>query len=206
MRRNGWALAGMAGAALAVAGCGSSDDDASTQAAAGGSTMQAATSGGDMQMSTTAGGMSMQMTQLAKADQGDEEISLSAMTPETFYVSDGTKLRKQAPGPDDKAHMMVTVSDRESGIRLPDATVTLRLTDADGRTVFDGPLYQMIGRGMGLHYGENVPLPQDGRYEATLVVGPSRVGRHQSVQDSWMTTERVKLAFEWNGTQASPAS
>jgi len=182
---------------LALAGCGSSGG--------GTNAMTDMAMGSSMDMGSTAPA-AMDMTQLAKATQGDEEIVLSAMAPETFYVSDGTGLRKQAPGPDDRAHMMVTVSDRASGIRLPDATVTLRLTGPTGRSVFDGPLYPMIGRGMGMHYGENVPLPQTGRYHASLVVGPSRIGRHRSVRTAWTSAHRIDLAFAWDGSKAAPAT
>ena len=146
------------------------------------------------------------MAVLAQSTQGDMQVGLEAMAPETFFVSEGAGLRRQSPGPDAKRHMMVVLTDRQSGIRLPDATVTLRLSTAAGRTVFDGPLYPMIGRGMGMHYGENVPLPVGGTYTAQLVVGPPRIGRHMDSQTAWTKPVRLEQRFSWDGRTARAAS
>ena len=173
----------------AVAGCGSQQDGSAPAATA------------------AASPMSMPgMATLAQSTSGDMLVGLEAMAPETFFVSEGTRLRRQSPGPDAEQHMMVTLTDRRSGIRLPDATVTLRLATAAGRTVYDGPLYPMIGRGMGMHYGENVPLPTSGTYTAHLVVGPPRIGRHMDSQTAWTRPVRLEQRFSWDGRAARAAS
>ena len=181
-----------AAAALSAAGCGSSDEPATTTTAASRAAAAPMAMGG--------------MSELATATRDDLRVGLEAMAPETFFVSEGARLRRQSPGRDAARHMMVTLSDRASGIRLPDATVTLRLTAPSGRTAFDGPLYPMIGRGMGMHYGENVPLPERGAYRAQLVVGPPRIGRHMDSQTAWTEPVRVDAGFTWDGTRAAPAA
>jgi hypothetical protein len=139
------------------------------------------------------------MVTLAETETEDLAVELHAMPPELFYVSEGDDFRPQRPSPADSAHLMVSVSDKQSGVRLPDATVTVRITDASGATAFEGPLYPMVGRGMGLHYGENVELADAGRYEVELVIGPPRVGRHRAVQDAWNETTRITQAIEFDG-------
>ena len=176
----------------AVAGCGSQQDGSPA----------AKTTDASSAMSMSMPGMAT----LAQSTSGDMQVGLEAMAPETFFVSEGARLRRQSPAPDAKQHMMVTLTDRQSGIRLPDATVTLRLATAAGRTVYDGPLYPMIGRGMGMHYGENVPLPTSGSYTAQLVVGPPRIGRHMDSQGAWTTPVRLEQRFTWDGRSARPAS
>jgi hypothetical protein len=139
------------------------------------------------------------MVVLAETETKDLSVELHAMPPELFYVSEGDDFRPQEPSPKDSAHLMVSVSDKESGVRLPDATVTVRITDQSGATAFEGPLYPMVGRGMGLHYGENVQLADAGRYEIELVIGPPRVGRHRAVQNAWNETTSIKQTIEFDG-------
>jgi len=139
------------------------------------------------------------MVTLAESETEDLAIELHAMPPELFYVSEGDDFRPQRPSPKDSAHLMVSLSDKASGVRLPEATVTIRITDATGATAFEGPLYPMVGRGMGLHYGENVQLADAGKYLVELVIGPPRVGRHQAVQNAWNKTTRIEQAIQFDG-------
>ena len=139
------------------------------------------------------------MVTLAETETEDLAIELHAMPPELFYVSEGDDFRPQRPSPEDTAHLMVSLSDKESDVRLPESTVTVRVTDEAGETAFEGPLYPMVGRGMGLHYGENVQLADAGRYDVELVVGPPRVGRHRAVQNAWNRTERITQAIQFDG-------
>lgn len=187
-----------AAAALTLAACGS-DDSSPTASAANpqepSQAMDMSAGGGDM------GGM----TKLAETDPtSDLDVGLFAMPPETFYVSEGDGLRKQAPAKTDDAHLMVTLADKESGVRLPDATVTAQVLDAKGATAFEGPLYPMVGRGMGLHYGENVDVGAPGDYDVKLTIGPPRVGRHRAVQNAWSKTTKVVQKVTFDGKKFAP--
>lgn len=139
------------------------------------------------------------MVTLAKTETSDLAVELHSMPPELFYVSEGDGFRPQRPSAKDSAHFMVTLADKESAVRLPEATVTTRITGEDGETAFEGPLYPMVGRGMGLHYGENIELPRAGRYTVRLVIGPPRIGRHRAVQKAWNTPARIEQAVEFDG-------
>lgn len=188
--------------ALTVAACGSDDSSsaapAKPKAAASmdGMKMPASSSGG---MADMAG-----MVKLADSKTGDLDVGLLAMPPETFYVSEGDGLRKQAPTKTDNAHLMVTVADKVSQVRLPDASVTAKVAGADGRVAFEGPLYPMVGRGMGLHYGENVAFGTPGDYAVTLTVGPPRVGRHRAVENAWTKTVKVTQKVRFDGKTVAP--
>jgi uncharacterized protein involved in high-affinity Fe2+ transport len=140
---------------------------------------------------------------LAVSETDDLRVELHAMAPELFYVSEGDRLRPQRPTQADDAHLMVTVADKASGVRLPDATVTVRLTDEGGATAFEGPLYPMVGRGMGLHYGENVDVEAAGVYDVLLTVGPPRVGRHRAVAKAWNRTTTIRQKVRYDGAAFS---
>lgn len=196
--------AGEAAAAGGHAGHGG-DHEAATAAGEATPTAEggghASHSGTDTTDTPTADGEDMSsMVTLAETETEDLAIELHAMPPELFYVSEGDDFRPQNPSERDSAHLMVSVSDKASGVRLPDATVTVRITDEAGATAFEGPLYPMVGRGMGLHYGENVQLADAGRYEVELVIGPPRVGRHRAVQNAWNRTARLKQAIAFDGS------
>ncbi len=128
------------------------------------------------------------------------KLTLETMAPETFYVPDGAGQVKQ---PDEGRHDPPDGRARRcrERHRLPDATVTVRITGAAG-TAFDGPLYPMIGRGDGLHYGENIALSTPGDYTVQLVASPPKVGRHTDVEQAWSSTIRTSFAFSWDGKMA----
>ena len=195
-------VASAAALALTVSACGS--DAAPTDKGAG--TKPAATGGEMKGMDMSAGGGEMSgMKKLSQSDPAsDLDVGLFAMPPERFYVSEGDGLREQTPAKGDDAHLMVTLADKESGVRLPDATVTARVVDAKGATAFEGPLYPMVGRGMGLHYGENVDVGEPGEYDVKLTVGPPRVGRHKAVENAWSKTTKVDQKVTFDGKTFSP--
>lgn len=211
------AVALAVGLAVGLAGCGTADQDA---ADVGGSTTAASNPGGSggggdhAQHSGSGGATSANnapaddmegMVTLATVEEGDVEVQLHAMPPELFYVSEGDRQRAQRPAKTDDAHLMVTLADRESSVRLPDATIVARVRDSSGATVFEGPLYPMVGRGMGLHYGENVSLGKPGKYDIELTIGPPRVGRHRAVEDAWSQTRKISQSAQFNGKTLEPA-
>jgi len=190
-------------AALGLAACGGGHDDHGATVSASGTT--AAASGHDMSghamggHGTTGGAEQMRMTRLGTATAGDQRIELDVTDPTTFSVYEGDRLVRHAPRKGENAHVMLLLSDARSGDRLPDASITLRITDERGRVVSTGPQYPMIGMGMGIHYGDNVTIPKHGRYVAQLVIGPPRIGRHADVVDRWTGTTRTTIPFTWDG-------
>ena len=139
------------------------------------------------------------MVTLAETTEEDLEVQLHAMPPERFFVSEGDAMREQKPTDGDDAHLMVTLADAESGVRLPDATVTARVMDGKEQTTFEGPLYPMVGRGTGLHYGENVVVGEPGEYTVELTIGPPRVGRHRAVETAWSKTRKITQQVSFDG-------
>jgi hypothetical protein len=203
-RRACSALATVATAAL-LAGCGGDDTSSNVSAsgtAVGGHDMSGMDMGGTTPSAASqkSHASTMQMKKLGTATKNGEAVELDISEPVTFSVFEGEKLVKHAPRKDQNAHVMLLLSDAETGDRLPDATITLRITDAAGKVVSSGPQYPMIGMGMGIHYGDNVSLPKAGKYVAQLVVGPPRIGRHADTTDRWNTTTRMSIPFTWDGT------
>lgn len=205
-RRSTAALAALALAA-AVTGCGG-DDDATSNVSASGTSATGATSSAEHSGHSEHGGSSdaagggtatMRMQRLGSTTAGDQKVELDVSEPVTFSVHEGERLVEHAPRKGENAHVMLLLSDAQSGDRLPDSTITLRITDEVGKVVSSGPQYPMIGMGMGIHYGDNVTIPKAGKYVAQLVIGPPRIGRHSDVTDRWNTTTKASIPFEWKG-------
>lgn len=201
--------------ALLLSGCGSDDD--ATNVEASGSTAPAARTatthdaadgdhaghgddhashGGDHGGHGDHGDMAS--VKLGTKTSGHVRVEVAAMKEAVeFTVAEGGKMRKHPPAPGDNAHVMVLVSDAESRDRLPDAAVTAQITGPGGVAVHNGPLYPMIGMGVGLHYGDNMKLAKSGAYEATIVVGPPQIGRHPESVERYEKPVRLEVPFEW---------
>ncbi|WP_320670875.1 iron transporter [Patulibacter defluvii] len=141
----------------------------------------------------------MSSVRLGSAQRDDLRVEVAAMREAvTFTVSEGGRMRKHPPAPGDNAHVMVLVSDADSRDRLPDAAVTAQITGPGGVAVHNGPLYPMVGMGVGLHYGDNMRLARSGRYRASIVVGPPQIGRHPEVADRYRKPVRLDVPFTWD--------
>lgn len=202
--------------ALLLSGCGSDDDASNVEAT--GSTAPAA------QTATTAGGEhaghdgaaadghashgdeagghgdhgEMASVKLGEKTAGHVRVEIAAMKEAVeFTAAEGGQQRKHPPAPGDNAHVMVLVSDAESRDRLPDAAVTAQITGPGGVAVHNGPLYPMIGMGVGLHYGDNMQLAKTGSYKAVIVVGPPQVGRHPESVERYDEPVKLEVPFEW---------
>lgn len=193
--------------ALILAGCGGGEDAPAAVSASGTTapghdghdTSAAAAGAAPSRADQEASASTTRMVRLGSVTAGDEKVELDAGEPVTFAVPEGEGLVRHAPRAGENAHVMLTLSDAETGDRLPDATITLRITDEAGKVVASGPQYPMIGMGMGIHYGDNVTLPRAGRYVAQLVIGPPRIGRHAEVADRWNGTRKASIPFVWKG-------
>lgn len=124
-------------------------------------------------------------------------IEVVSMGPETFTVEEGDRTIVHRPSPDDNVHLMVTLADERTGERIPYSSVQIALSK-DGRRVVDTRLWPMISQHVGMHYGENLSLPESGRYEAVLTVGAPAVARHEELADKW--TRPVKITFDLDWT------
>ena len=119
-------------------------------------------------------------------------ITAEAMTPVPFLIYNGTTMQEVKPAKNTSFHLMVTLSDAQTNVAIPYASVWATIT-AGGKTPFDESLWPMISRYMGPHYGNNVVLPGAGTYHLSLLVSPPVSARHIEYQDVWLTSHRVNL-------------
>jgi hypothetical protein len=112
------------------------------------------------------------MRLLEPVSAGDYALAPMLTYPHPFWVVTGTDRQLVEPDGDRGIHLMVIVWDRETGVVLPgDAEPTVTI-ERDGRRVTARSLWPMLSQEMGVHFGDNVSLPADGTYTATVDLPP----------------------------------
>jgi len=202
----GFLLLGVLIGALLVIAFGSGDTT-STPSPAGSSASNS--SGGGMNMGTSAtsgasaGGIKpVPMQQLGVADWQGMKITADAMTPVPFIVYNGTTSQEIKPAKNTSFHLMVQLTDAQTGVAIPYASVWATVTKGSAMP-FDARLWPMISRYMGPHYGDDVSLPGAGTYKLTLLVSPPVSARHVEYQNVWLKPHQVTFTFHWAATPAS---
>jgi len=208
--RAGLAAAAAGLAVIIVAGCGSSGP-ATSASVQQGRAAPAATSAGTgsmsgMNMSGTKGAASsgmaaggikpVPMQVLGTATWQGMKITAKAMTAVPFLIYNGTSMREVKPAKNASFHLMVFLSDAQTGVVIPYASVWATITEG-AKTRFDGSLWPMISRYMGPHYGDDVSLPGAGTYKLALLVSPPVSARHMEYQDVWLKPHKASFTFHW---------
>jgi hypothetical protein len=199
----------LAAGALLAAGCASANKTTSTSAsaAAGGSAATSTSSsmtGMDMGAGSSGGGPSASVdgikpvpTQvLGSATWQGMKITARAMTAVPFVIYNGTSTQMVKPGPHTSFHLMVMLTDAQTGVAIPYSTVWATISKA-GKVVYDERQWPMISRYMGPHYGNDVSVPGAGTYQLSLLVSPPVSARHVEYQGVWLKPHRIDATFHW---------
>ena len=124
------------------------------------------------------------------------KISAEATTPLPFVIYNGTSEQMVKAGPKTSFHLMVMLSDDQTGVAIPYASVWATISHK-GKTYYDARQWPMISRYMGPHYGNDVSVPGAGDYQMSLLVSPPVSARHVEYQNVWLHPHRVNFTFHW---------
>jgi uncharacterized protein involved in high-affinity Fe2+ transport len=203
-RRPAKVLAALALLAIA-AGC---DATKPTTAGSTSSAMSSASSSSSMSgMSATpakgaAMPVAMPIVPLASTTWEGMKIEARAMAPVPFVVVTGTSEKVVRPSDREDMHLMVMLTDAETGVDIPYATVWATVRQGS-KIVYDNRQWPMLSRYMGPHYGNDVALPGPGTYNLSLLIGPPQSARHMEYAKVWLKPHRVEITFKWPGTTKS---
>jgi Fe2+ transport protein len=198
----------IAAVATALAGCASAEKNLTVPSSTTATSASANSSSGMAGMnmgsgsSTTAGSVSVDgikavPTQpLGSAIWQGMKISAEATTPLPFVIYNGTSEQTVKPGPNASFHLMVMLSDAQTGVAIPYASVWATISQK-GEIDYDARQWPMISRYMGPHYGNDVSVPGTGTYQLSLLVSPPVSARHVEYQNVWLRPHRVNLTFHW---------
>ncbi|ELY94934.1 hypothetical protein C482_17713 [Natrialba chahannaoensis JCM 10990] len=142
------------------------------------------------------------------------EISLSAMRPHSFWTGAGTERARADLRSHHTLHLMASVRDAESEVAVP-TTVTTRIEHADSGDSTDSPdatdtantaadtvdqrtPWPMRSQRMGFHYGDNISLPGEGTYKATIRLDPPTIHLADEFADRIDQPVTITIQFEYN--------
>jgi hypothetical protein len=114
------------------------------------------------------------------------KITAQAMTPVPFLIYNGTTMQEVNPSRDVSFHLMVDLSDAQTNVAIPYASVWGTIKQG-GETPFDESPWPMISRYMGPHYGNDVAL-----------ISPPVSARHVEYRDVRLKPHTVPFTFRWH--------
>ncbi len=124
------------------------------------------------------------------------KISVEATTPLPFVIYNGTSEQMVKAGPKTSFHLMVMLSDDQTGVAIPYASVWATIKHGS-KIYYDARQWPMISRYMGPHYGNDVSVPGAGTYQMSLLVSPPVSARHVEYQNVWLHPHKVNFTFHW---------
>ena len=135
------------------------------------------------------------MRHLPIVEAGEYALSPMLTYPHSFWLVTGTEREEVIPDGGRDVHLMVTVWDAETGQVLPvDAGATMRVLK-DDEIVDQRAPWPMISQTMGFHFGDNVPLSEDGTYTVEVDLNPIEVRKTGGFADRF--EERATASFEF---------
>jgi hypothetical protein len=195
-------LAGCASADKNAASTGSQTSSAGTADAMAGMSMAGPSkdvNGGSVTATTVAGLKVVPTTVLASATWQGMRITAEARTALPFVIYNGSSEQEVKPGRRSSFHLMVMLSDAQTGVAIPYASVWATISRA-GKVVYDERQWAMISRYMGPHYGNDVSLPDSGTYQLSLLISPPASARHMEYANVWAQPHRVNFTFHWRAS------
>ncbi|MDG5817548.1 hypothetical protein [Natronococcus sp. A-GB7] len=135
------------------------------------------------------------MLPLGSATVDGLEVSLSATRPHSFWTVAGDERARADVRDHHDVHLMATVTDAETGLTVP-TSVSTAIRNREGR-IDERTLWPMLSQRMGFHYGDNVPLGEDGPRVATLRIEPTSVDAAGVLADRLESPRTVDLEFEY---------
>lgn len=120
--------------------------------------------------------------------------------PHRFWSVTGQKTNKVSIQQDDTIHLMGAVWDKETGIVLPAANVSVEVTQG-GTRIDKRSLWPMLSQNMGYHFGDNVSLNGSGLYTAKVRIGRIQSRRTGRLNGRFGQTVTLKKEFKYREQQ-----
>ncbi|WP_122088246.1 iron transporter [Halalkalicoccus subterraneus] len=127
-------------------------------------------------------------------------LSVSATRPHRFWTIAGRETNQIAMREAHSVHLMVSVLEPDTRRFVP-AEVRVSIRRGDDR-VLDRALWPMLSQRMAIHYGDNVALPDAGRYRVVIRVLPRGTGRFsEAFEPTTVTVEFEYVPDEIEGVE-----
>ena len=138
------------------------------------------------------------MRHLDPIEAGEFELLPMVTYPHRFWNVTGTEITAAEPDGDD-VHLMVAVRDAETGTILPVETGLQIQVGPVGESKTPHAPWPMISQPMGFHFGDNIPLGEDGSYEVDVTVGSLDVELTGEFEGRFDESATGTFSFEFDG-------
>ncbi|KDE58999.1 hypothetical protein EL22_00850 [Halostagnicola sp. A56] len=139
------------------------------------------------------------MEMLEPVEAGEYTLAPMLSYVHPFWIISGDEIEREEPDDGNGVHLMIVVWDTETGVVLPiDSGTQLRVTKDGERIGSPRTLWTMISQQMGFHFGDNVPLADDGTYTAELTIPPLDVRTTGELEGKFAETETASFEFEYD--------
>lgn len=139
------------------------------------------------------------MRMLEPVEAGEYTLAPMLSYVHPFWIISGDEIEREEPDDGNGVHLMILVWDTETEVVLPvDSGAQLRL-EKDGEQVGSPRTpWTMLSQQMGFHFGDNVPLADDGTYTAELTMPPLDVRTTGDLEGKFAETETASFEFEYD--------
>lgn len=138
------------------------------------------------------------MRHLDPVEAGDYTVGPMVTYPHQFWTVTGADT--QVVRPDSRGvHLMFAVWDTASETVLPNDVGAEMRTMLDGEVVDTRSPWPMISQTMGFHFGDNIPLPEDGTYAVEVELNPITTRRTGEFAGAFETGASVSFEFDYDG-------
>ncbi|MFB6081260.1 MAG: hypothetical protein ABEJ67_00430 [Halanaeroarchaeum sp.] len=131
---------------------------------------------------------------------GPYGCALTYTYPHRFWLVMGSRTERVSIRPADSIHLMPVVWDRETGIVLPDAAPSVSIVGAEESITSVNP-WAMLSQPMGLHFGDNVHLPDTGSYEVTVGIAAPTLPRLGGMAAGPAEQRTCRFEFEYSRSE-----
>lgn len=139
------------------------------------------------------------MRMLEPVHAGDYMVGPMLSYPHPFWLVDGDETERVEPEAGRGVHLMFTLWDMETGVVLPAASGAELLVEQDDEPI-GAPLspWPMLSQEMGFHFGDNIPLPEDGTYTVTLDLPPLDVELAGDLAGTFDESASASFTFDYD--------
>jgi hypothetical protein len=140
------------------------------------------------------------MEHLEPVEAGEYAVTPMLTYPHTFWLVTGAE-REEVTPQSTGVHLMATVWDADTGSVIPVDTGAGMRVLRDGDLVDQRAPWPMISQTMGFHFGDNVPLPEQGTYTVEFDLTPlggDTVRKTGEFADRFTEPRTVRFEFEFD--------
>ena len=148
-------------------------------------------------MNGTENNSSMSGMSGTKDQPGTLRCALTYSYPHRFWTVTGSDTEKVSIASDDTLHLMVSVWDAATGMYVMDTGPTITVSQ-DGEEVTTNTPWTMISQNMGFHAGDNVSLPEEGTYSATVDVPAVTTRRLRGFAGQFAEPRTFEFEFDYS--------